>query len=99
VGADRLQKSGLLHRHQSGSVNGRSATEVALRVVTRAQRCMVAEGAVGWNFWDVKGGFQNVRGEDVIRELEKSEEGKKWMSWVKEFFRAREFELEWDWKV
>ena len=99
VVADRLQESGLLHRHQFGSVKGRSATKAALRVVTRAQRCMAAEGAVGWNFWDVKGGFQNVREEDVIRELEKSEEGKKWIPWVKEFFRAREFELEWDGKV
>jgi len=99
VVADRLQESGLLHRHQFGLVKGRSATEAALRVVTRAQRCMAAEGAVGWNFWDVKGGFQNVREEDVIRELEKSEEGKKWIPWVKEFFRAREFELEWDGKV
>jgi len=99
VVADRLQESGLLHRHQFGSVKGRSATEAALRVVTRAQRCMAAEGAVGWNFWDVKGGFQNVREEDVIRELEKSEEGKKWIPWVKEFFRAREFDLEWDGKI
>jgi len=32
----------------------------------------------------VKGGFQNVREEDVIRELEKSKEGKKWIPWVKE---------------
>jgi len=50
VVADRLQESGLLHRHQFGSVKDRSATEAALRVVTRAQRCMVAGGAVGWNF-------------------------------------------------
>jgi len=71
----------------------------ALIVVTRAQRCMGAEGAVGWNFWNVKGAFQNVREEDVLRELEQSEEGKKWILWVKEFFRAREFELEWDGKV
>jgi len=99
VVADRPQESGLLHRHQFGSVKGRSATEAVLRVVTRAQRCMAVEGAVGWNFWDVKGGFQNVREEDVIRELEKSEEGKKWIPWVKEFFQAREFELEWDRKV
>jgi len=47
----------------------------------------------------VKGGFQNVREEDVIRELEMSDEGKKWIPWVKEFFRPREFELEWDGKV
>jgi len=99
VVADRLQESGLLHRHQFGSVKGRSATEAALRVVTRAQRCMAAKGAVGWNFRDVKGGFQNVREEDVIRELEKSEEGKKWIPWVKEFFQAREFDLEWDGKI
>jgi len=69
--ADRLQKSSLLHRHQFGSVKGRSATEVALRIVTRAQRCMAAGGAVGWNFWDIKGGFQNVRKEDIIKELKK----------------------------
>jgi len=57
VVADRLQESSLLYRHQFGLVKGRLATEAALRVVTRAQRCMAAEGAVGWNFWDVKGGF------------------------------------------
>jgi len=47
----------------------------------------------------MKGGFQNVRQEDVVRELEKSEEGKKWITWIKEFFWAREFELDWDGKV
>jgi len=36
VVADRLQESSLLHRYQFGSVKGRSATEVALRVITRA---------------------------------------------------------------
>jgi len=35
----------------------------------------------------------------MIRELEKSEEGKKWIPWVKEFFRAREFDLECDGKM
>jgi len=60
---------------------------------------MAAEGAVAWNIWDVKGGFQNVREEDVIRELEKSEEGKKCIPCVKQFFQAREFELKWDGKV
>jgi len=47
----------------------------------------------------VKGGFQNVREEDVIRELEKSEERRKWIPWCREFFRAREFEMEWDGRV
>jgi len=32
----------------------------------------------------------------MIRKLEKSEEGSKWFPWIKEFFRGREFELEWD---
>jgi len=49
--------------------------------------------------WDVKGGFHNVREEDVIKELEKSEEGRKWIPWYREFFRAREFEMEWDRRV
>jgi len=47
----------------------------------------------------VKGGFKNVGEEDVVRELEKSEEGKKWIPWVTQFFLAREFEIEWDGKV
>lgn len=51
-------------------MKGRSATEVALRTITRAQKCLAKEGAVGWAIWDVKGGFQNVRKEDVIRKLE-----------------------------
>ena len=78
VVANRLQESGLLHRHQFESVKGRSVTEAALQVVTKAQRCMARGGAVGWGLWDVKGRFQNVWEEDVIRELEKSEEGRKW---------------------
>lgn len=72
------------------------ATEPGLRVVILAQSNMAVGGAVGWNFWDIRVGFQNVREEDVIRELEKSDEGRIWIPWVKGFFRAREFELEWD---
>jgi len=47
----------------------------------------------------VKGGSYNVREEDVIRELVKSEGGRGWIPWVKEFFWAREFKLEWDGNV
>ena len=46
VVADILQGCGLLHKHQFGSVKGRSATEVALKTVTRAQRCLAKEEAV-----------------------------------------------------
>ena len=71
VVADMLQSCGLLYKHQFRSVKGRSATEAALRTITRAQWCLAKGGAVGWGFWNMKGGFQNVREEDVIRELEK----------------------------
>jgi len=49
-----------------------------------------------WAFWDVKGEFQNTRGEE---ELKKSEEGRQWIPWVRRFFRAREFQLEWGGRV
>ena len=94
VVANRLQESELLHKHQFGSVKGRSAIEAALWVVTKAQWCMARGVAVGWRLWDVKEGFQNVQEEDIIRELEKSEKGRKWIPWCTEFFRAREFEME-----
>lgn len=50
---------------------------------------MSSRGAVGWGFGDVKEGFQNAR-EEVIRQLEMSEDGKKWIGYVRAFFRARE---------
>lgn len=74
-----LQGCELLHKHQFRSVKDRLAIEAALRTVTRAQRYLVKGEAVGWRFWDVKRGFQNVKEEDVMRELEKSEERKKWI--------------------
>ena len=54
---------------------------------------------MGWAFWDVKGGFQNAREEDMVKQLEKSEEGRKWIPYVRNFFRAREFDIEWDGKT
>ena len=77
----------------------RSATEAALRTVTRAHPYLAKGEAVGLGFWDIKGGFQNIRDEDVTTELEKLEKGRKWISWVRGFFRARRFELEWDSKM
>ena len=72
----------------------RSATEAALRTVTRSQWCLAKGVAVGCGFWDVKGRFQRVREKEVVRELKKSEEGWKWILWVRGVFRARKFELE-----
>ena len=99
VVADVLQGCGLQHKYQFGSVKDRSATEAVLRTVTRVQWCLVQGEAIAWDFWNVKGGFQNVREEDMIKELEKSEEGITWIPWVSEFFREREFGLDWDWKI
>ena len=99
VVADGLQGCGLLHKHQFRSVKRRLAMEAAQRTATRAQRCIAKGGVVGWGFWDIKGGFQNVKEEDVIRELEKLEEGKNWIPWIRGFFRARRFELEWEGKT
>ena len=42
------------------------------------------------------GGFQNTREEGVLVELRKSEEGGKWIPWTRQFFRVREFQMEWD---
>ena len=77
----------------------RSATEAVLRSITKAPQCLVKEGAVGWGFCHMKGGFYNVKEEDVIRELEKSEKGRKKITWVRGFFRARRFKLKWDEKT
>ena len=33
--------------------------------VVKVRRCMKREESVGWAFWDVKGGFQNVVGDQV----------------------------------
>ena len=40
-----------------------------------------------------------MREEDVVAQLEKSEEGRKWMPWCRQCFRARELEIEWDGRV
>ena len=46
--------------------------------------------------WDVKGGFQNAREEAVIGRCQRSEKARRWTGYLKDFFRAREFTMEWD---
>ena len=67
VMADRIQDYGdeLFHRLQYGSVRGRLAVDMLYRSVLKARTCMDRGGSVGWGFWDVKGGFHNVVGEEV----------------------------------
>ena len=64
VVADRLQECGdaLFHHLQFGSVKGRSATDVLYKAVRTPRKVLDGGGSVGWGFWDVKGGFQNVVG-------------------------------------
>ena len=99
VVADELQEAGLLHKHQFGSVKGRSAIDAVFREVTRVQRCLSAGGKAGWGLWDVKGGFQNVKKEMVMTKLDETEGGRRWKSWISKFFRQRDFSIEWDGKV
>ena len=63
VVADRIQDEGssILHPQQYGSVRGCSAVNVLYRSVVKARQSLEGGGSVGWAFWDVKGGFQNVR--------------------------------------
>ena len=68
VVADMIQDFGghVLHHLQFGSVRGRSAVDVLYRSVVRARRCVKEGGSVGWGFGDLKGGFQNVVGSEVL---------------------------------
>ena len=82
--ADRIQDCGkdLFYRLQFGSVRGQSAVDVLYRSVVRARRCLDAGGGVGWGFWDVKGGFQNVVGSGVLWCLDGVEGTRGLCQWV-----------------
>ena len=97
--ADVLQQAGLLHKHQFGSVKGRSGIDAVFREVTRVQRCLLAGGKVGWDLWDVKGGFQNVKKAMELRKLQETKEGKRGSGWISKFFRQRDFAIQWDGKI
>ena len=68
VVADRIQGFGrdLFHHLQFGSVKGRSTVDVLHQSVVKTRRCINEGGAVGWGFWNVKGGFQTVVGREVL---------------------------------
>ena len=68
VVADSIHEDGslILHHQQYGSVRGRSAVDVLYKSVVKAKQCLEGRDSVGWAFWDVKGGFQNVRSADVL---------------------------------
>ena len=99
VVADELPEAGLLHRHQFGSIKGRSAIEPVFREVVRAQRALAKGGRVACGMWDVQGGFQNVKQEAVIQRCQQNAKAKRWTGYLRDFFRAREFTIEWDGNV
>ena len=71
VVADRIQEEGnsILHHQQYGSVRGCSAVDIPYKSVVKARQCLDHGGSVGWDFCDVKGGFQNVRSADVLNRI------------------------------
>ena len=64
--------------------------------MTKAQRAVRAGGRAEWGFWDVKGGFQNVRWKPVMERLEEHPEGRRWLPWLANFFGTRDFEVMWN---
>ena len=99
--ADRIQDDGgqILHHQQYGSVRGRSAVDVLYKWVVRTRRCLEDRGSVGWAFWDVKGGFQNVQSTEVLSRLAYCDSLKCWLPWLGCFMSPRECEEAWDSKV
>ena len=98
VVADRIQEVGssILHHQQYGSVRGRSAGDVLYKSVVRARESLKGGGSVGWAFWELKGGFQNVRSTEVLARMEGCTPLRCWLSWLKRFMSPREFEVAWD---
>ena len=101
VVADRIQEEGssILHHQQYGSVRGRSAVDILYKSVVNARQCLDHGGSVGWAFWDVKGGFQNVRSADVLNRIGRCGPLRCWLSWLERFMSPREFEVAWDGSV
>lgn len=68
VDTERLQDyvEQLLHRHQYALVWRWLAVGVLYRSVVEARTCLDGGSSMGWVFWDVKGGFQNVRTSGVL---------------------------------
>ena len=101
VVADRIQEEGssILHQRQYRSVRGRSAVDVLYRSVVKARQSLGGGGSVEWAFWDVKGGFQNVRSAEVLARMERCTPLRCCLPWLERFMSPREFEAAWDGSV
>ena len=98
VVADRIQEEGssILHHRQYGSVHGRSAVDVLYISVVRARQCLQGGGSLGWAFWDIKGGFQNVRSAEVLARMQGCTPLPCCLYRLRRFISPREFEVAWD---
>ena len=98
VVGDRIQEEGssILHHQQYGSVHGRSAVDVLYKSVVKARQSLEGRGSVGWAFWDVKGGFQNVWSAEVLARMERCTPLRCWLPWLERFISPSEFEVGWD---
>ena len=101
VVADRIQEErrSLLHHQQYGSARGRSAVDVLYKSVVKVRQCLYGGGSVGWAFWDVKRGFQNVRSAEVLARMEGCGLLRCWLPWLERFMSPREIEVAWDGSV
>ena len=99
--ADRIQDlaGDLFHHLQFGSVRGWLSVDVLYRSVVKGRRCINDGGVVRWGFWDVKGGFQNVVGGEVLDCIARVEGTRGLCKWVSQFVAGRTFEASWDGKV
>ena len=95
--ADSVQEEGrsILHHQQYGSVRGRSVVDVLYQSVGKARQCLKDRGSVGWAFWDIKGGFQNVRSAEVLARMEGYGPLRCWLAWLERFMSPRKFEVAW----
>ena len=72
---------------------------VLCRSVVEARACLDGGSSMGWAFWDVKGGLQNVRTTGVLNRALECEPLRMWMGWLQCFMAPHGFEALWDSKV
>ena len=70
--------------------------DVLYRSVVKARQNLKGGGSVGWAFWDVKGGFQNVWSVVVLARMERCTPLRCWLPWLERFISPRGFKVAWD---
>ena len=93
VVAGKIQGQGewVLHDQQFGSVRRRSGIDVLYKSVMEVRKCLKHMGSFGWAFWDVKGGFQNVRSAQELARMAGCGPLQCWNTWLERLMSLREF--------